>query len=95
MIIPDTLNSRAREQRVRRLAHRHELRLEKSRIHSPQAKGYGGYRLVEVQHHTVVYGSIPHAYGATLDDIEHFLTLLPPIPPPPSPDEAGGSHDGL
>ena len=94
MIIPDPLNSRVREQRVRRLAHRHGLRLEKSRIRSPHAKGYGGYRLVEVPHHTVVYGSIPHAYGATLDDIEHFLTQLQPLPTP-SPDEAGGSHDGL
>jgi hypothetical protein len=58
-------------------------------------EGSGGYRLVEVQHHAVVYGGIPYEYCATLDDIEHLLTQLPPIPPPYNTDEAVGSHDGV
>jgi hypothetical protein len=78
----NNLNTRAREQRLRRLAHRHGLRLEKSRIRTPKASGYGGYRLVDVQHNAVVYGGIPSHYGATLDEIERFVRQLPPIPTP-------------
>jgi hypothetical protein len=85
--------SRAQEQRVRRLAHQHGLRLEKSRIRTPQARGYGGYRLWNAPHTAVAYGGIPYPYSATLDDIKDFLTQLPPRPPS-SPDTAVGSHDG-
>jgi hypothetical protein len=90
-----TLNRRAQEQRLRRLAQRHGLRVEKSRRRTPQTEASGGDRLVDVRHNAVVYGGIPHAYGATLDEIEHFLGQLPPRPPPYSTDAAVGSHDGV
>jgi hypothetical protein len=45
MVMANTRNRRAREQQVRRLAQQQGLRLEKSRIRTPQARGYGGYRL--------------------------------------------------
>jgi hypothetical protein len=77
MIMANTPNRRAREQRVRRLAHQQGLRLEKSRIRTPQARGYGGYRLVDVPHNAVAYGGIPYPYCATLDEIERFLR--PPL----------------
>jgi hypothetical protein len=80
-------NSRAREQQVRRLARRYGLRLEKSRIRTPQARGYGGYRLFDVPHNAVVYGGIPDAYCATLDEIERFLRQLPPLPIILTPEE--------
>jgi hypothetical protein len=78
----NTLNTRAREQRLRRLAHRHGVLLEKSRLRTPEARGYGGYRLVDVPHNAVVYGGIPSNYAATLDEIERFVRQLPPIPTP-------------
>jgi hypothetical protein len=74
----DNLNSRARERQLRRLAQRRGLRLEKSRIRIPQARGYGGYRLFDVQYNAIVYGGIPYEYCAMLDEIERFL--LPPLP---------------
>jgi hypothetical protein len=69
----NNLNRRAREQQLRRLARRYGLRLEKSRIRTPRARGYGGYRLFDVEHQAVVYGGIPYEYCATLDEIERFL----------------------
>jgi hypothetical protein len=95
MTIENDPNNRARERRLRRLAQQYGLRLEKCRIRTLQARGYGGYRLFDVQHQAVAYGGIPYAYCATLDNIEHFLTQLPSRPPPYSADEVGGSHEGL
>jgi hypothetical protein len=77
IIMANHLNRRAREQQLRRLARRYGLRLEKSRIRTPQARGYGRYRLIDVQRHAVVYGGIPDEYSATLDEIERFLR--PPL----------------
>jgi hypothetical protein len=82
MVMANTRNRRAREQQVRRLAQQQGLRLEKSRIRTPQARGYGGYRLWTAEHTAVVYGGIPYQYGATLDEIERFLRDLPPLPMP-------------
>jgi hypothetical protein len=73
MVMTHSGNNRAREQRVRRLARRYGLRLEKSRLRTPQARGDGGYRLCNAQHAAVVYGGIPFEYCATLDEIERFL----------------------
>jgi hypothetical protein len=61
MIMATPPNRRAQEQRLRRLAQRLGLRLQKSRIRTPEARGYGGYMLINVQHNAVVYGGIPYA----------------------------------
>lgn len=82
MTIPHIRRCRAREQRVRRLAQQHGLRFEKSRTRTPQALGYGGYRLFDVSHNAVMYGGIPIESCATLDEIDHFLRHLPPLPMP-------------
>jgi hypothetical protein len=64
---------RRREARLRRKAKRQGVRLEKSRLRDPRLPGYGGYRLVDACRNTVIYGTGPYAYGATLDAIETFL----------------------
>jgi hypothetical protein len=67
------LGDKVRENRLRRQAQRHGLRLEKSRQRTPCALGYGGYMLVEVYHNWAICGSYPYAFSATLDDIEAEL----------------------
>jgi hypothetical protein len=95
MVMTNSGKSRAREQRLRCLARRYGLRLEKSRVRTPQARGYGGYWLCNAQHAAVVYGGIPFEYCATLDAIERFLRRpLPEDPHPTSADGAGGRHGG-
>lgn len=44
---PTTLEERAHEQRVRRLAAKHGLRLERSRTRNERATDYGAYFLVD------------------------------------------------
>jgi hypothetical protein len=62
-----------RENRLRRMAARQFLRLEKSRTRDPRAPIYGRYRLVN-DRSVVVLGATERAYEATLDEIERFLT---------------------
>ena len=61
-------DQKIRENRIRRMAVRQMLRLEKSRRRDPRAVDYGGYRNV------VVLGATSFAYSATLDDVEAYLT---------------------
>lgn len=69
----DRAAARVWENRIRRMAHRQGLRLEKSRRRDTQAADYGTYRLVDATTGTVVSygGSTP--YGLTLDEIEKAL----------------------
>jgi hypothetical protein len=66
-------SDKVRENRLRRMAQRQGLRLEKSRLRDWRALGYGGYMLIEVYSNWAVYGSYPYAYSATLDEIEAEL----------------------
>jgi hypothetical protein len=95
LIMTNHPGRRAREQHVRRLARQQGFRLEKSRIRTPQARGYGGYRLVDVQHNLVAYGGIPYMYCATLHEIERFVRQLPPIPTIAMPEESRAEASGL
>lgn len=63
-----------RENRLRRMADRQGLRLEKSRARDPRALSYGTYRLVEVATNTLAAHGAPNGYGLTLDEIEAALT---------------------
>lgn len=61
------------ENRLRRMAERQGLKLEKSRRRDPHAIGFGGYQLTD-QRNVVVFGGAPHEFSATIADIEGFLT---------------------
>ena len=63
------------ENRLRRVATRRGLRLEKSRRRDKNAIDYGGYMLVDAYSNTVVAGASNYAYDCTLADIERELSL--------------------
>lgn len=60
------------ENRLRRMAERQGLRLEKSRRRDPRAHDYGTYMLIDVATRAVV-ASGASAYGLALDDVERAL----------------------
>lgn len=61
------------ENRLRRVAARQGLRLEKSRLRDHRAVGYGTYQLVDVASNTLVSYSGTNGYGLGLDDIATTL----------------------
>jgi len=65
---------RVRENRLRRVAHRQGLTLQKSRARDPRAITYGTYQLVDLDNY-VVYAdwSLQRGHGLELDDVEMFL----------------------
>jgi hypothetical protein len=63
-----------REDRLRRMAQRQGLMLEKSRRRDPNALDFGCYRLIDTNTKGVVFGATPLPYSATLDEIEAWLT---------------------
>lgn len=67
-------SEKVRENRIRRMAKRQGLYLEKSRRRDPKAVDYGGYMLIDEKSDTVVLGSDGFPYQATLDDVEEYLT---------------------
>lgn len=72
---------KVRENRLRRMAQRQGLRLEKSRRRDPRAYDFGTYCLVEGpprsrgnwRSRTLVAGDQNTGYGLTLDDVETIL----------------------
>jgi len=72
--MPTTTAERTREQRLRRMADRQGLRLEKSRTRDPRAIDYGGWMIVDLATNAVVAGTgalgRPHW---SLDDVESYL----------------------
>jgi hypothetical protein len=65
---------KVRENRLRRMAERQGLRLEKSRRRDPRAIDFGMYMLIDAQTNTVVAGADTGRHSYTLDDVEHYLT---------------------
>ena len=65
---------KVRENRLRRMAERQGLRLERSRRRDPRALDYGSYQLVEVLTNTVAASGGPNGFGLTLDEVERSLT---------------------
>jgi len=61
------------ENRIRRMAGRQGLRLEKSRRRDTRALDYGTYRLVDPATSKIVSDGASSLYGLTLDDIEKAL----------------------
>lgn len=70
----ETLTDKTREVRLRRMADRQGLILQKSRRRDPRALGYGCYQLTDARHNLVAGGSPWGGYSLTLDEIEDYLT---------------------
>lgn len=65
---------KVREARLRRMAKRQGLHLQKSRRRDPLALDYNGYQLIDPRSNAVVFGELAgHGFGASLDDIEVYL----------------------
>ena len=62
------------ENRLRRVARRQGLILQKSRRRDFQAYDYGGWMIVDAQTNSVVDGGSPMAYGLSLADVESHLS---------------------
>lgn len=67
---------KVRENRLRRIADRRGLRLERSRARDPQALTFGGYQLINLQTGSCEcgWGNAARGFAASLDDIEEFLS---------------------
>jgi len=68
-------NEKSHENRLRRIAERRGMVLEKSRRRDPRALDYGGFMLLDSQTGRLVYGA--HETGrpsATLNEIERYLS---------------------
>jgi hypothetical protein len=63
-----------RENRLRRMAERQGLRLEKSRRRDKRAYDYGTYQLIDPYTNALVASGNQHGYGLSLDEIEQALT---------------------
>jgi hypothetical protein len=62
---------KVRENRLRRMAERQGLVLQKSRRRDPRALDYGVYRLIDVRRNVNVE---PGGEGMSLDEVEAWLT---------------------
>jgi len=70
-----TQAEKIRENRLRRMAARQGLELQKSRRRDPLAYDYGGYQLIDPGMNALVFGELAgHGFGASLDEIEQWLT---------------------
>jgi hypothetical protein len=61
---------KVRENRLRRIAERRGLSLEKSRRRDQKAPDFGRFRLITVRDGRAVVGNEPIPFSATLEDIE-------------------------
>ena len=64
---------KVRENRLRRMAVRRGLLLNKARRRDPRAYDFGGYMLVDFNN-VVVAGNKPMVFSLDLDGVEKFLT---------------------
>lgn len=62
---------KVRENRLRRVAARRGLILQKSRRRDPQALDYGAYWLIDAESNRLIFGD---QWGTDLDGIEEFLS---------------------
>lgn len=77
-IISGMGTDKVRENRLRRLAQRHRLSLQKAKRRDPHAWDYGTYQLVNPESNGIVFANlaIGHGYGLSLDDVEDYLDDL-------------------
>lgn len=67
------MEDKVRENRLRRVADRRGLRLEKSRRRDEKAIDFGGFMLIDVIRNYAVAGGHPFPYSCSLDDVEAYL----------------------
>ena len=67
-------SEKVRENKLRRMAVRQGLRLEKCKARDPRALGYGTYWLINASTNAIVASGSPNGYGLSLDEIEKALT---------------------
>ncbi|MBN9053121.1 MAG: hypothetical protein J0H80_04940 [Rhizobiales bacterium] len=65
---------KVRENKLRRMAERQGMILQKSRRRDPRAIDFGGYMLVDAKTNAVVMGADPNAYSATIEQVEAWLS---------------------
>ena len=70
----DEAGHKVRENRLRRMANRQGLALEKSRRRDKRAYDYGTYHLVDAATNTLTAYGHQSGYGLTLDEVEATLT---------------------
>lgn len=68
------MEEKVRENRLRRMAERQGMRLEKSRRRDERAVDYGTYHLVDERTNAIVASGLQSGYGLDLDEIEETLT---------------------
>jgi hypothetical protein len=69
---------KVRENRLRRLAQRHRLSLQKAKSRDPHTWDYGTYQLVDPRATSIVFANLAvgNGYGLSLDDVEDYLDDL-------------------
>lgn len=65
---------KVRENRLRRMADRQGLRLQKSRRRDPRAVDYDTYHLLDASSGAVIHKGLDSGFGLSLDDVELELT---------------------
>jgi hypothetical protein len=65
------------ETRLRRVAQRRALRLDKSRSRDPRATDYGTYQLVDMRTNALVSSGLDRGYGLSLADVAERLLETP------------------
>lgn len=69
------MSDKAHENKLRRMADRQGLMLQKSRTRDRRALTYGGYQLVDEENGEVVLGqgNIGRGYASSLEEVESYL----------------------
>jgi hypothetical protein len=70
----ETNADKIRENRLRRMAERQGLQLQKSRRRDPRATEFGTYQLVDRYNDTLAARGGQNGYGMTLDEVERALS---------------------
>lgn len=67
------MSDKVRENRLRRMAERQRVIVQKSRTRDPRAVDFGGFMLIDGDTNTAILGADPYPYSASLDDVEAWL----------------------
>jgi hypothetical protein len=70
----ETNVDKIRENRLRRMAERQGLQLQKSRRRDPRATEFGTYQLLDRSNDTLAGRGGQNGYGMTLDEVERALS---------------------
>jgi hypothetical protein len=74
-----TMDVKARESRLRSLAERRGLALEKSKRRNREAADFGRFRLVDVIEKRPVFGGEPFAFSASVKQVQKWFEEHPEV----------------